>query len=261
MASPAPTRYCGRCGAPLPPGATYCGRCGTPVAMQAAVAPPMYQYPPAPPPAHPSARPYRLGPALVAGGLILIVIVVATVVGVIAAAQLASGNHSACTSNCSPKLITPLPEAASYKSSAYKFQVNYFSGWTVRSQDAGDVILGTHLGLVEVKGMNGGQPQQVLQATVNALPSSTYQSVTQVTDLKGAHLGDQDGVGAVYSANLVGTSQTATKIRFAVIVASKGGVTVVVFAEGPADPKNSPNGMPEGQLFDYLCTEFVWGSG
>jgi hypothetical protein len=28
----------------------------------------------------------------------------------------------------------------------------------------------------------------------------------------------------------------------------------------PADTKNSPNGMPEGQDFDYLCTEFAWGA-
>ena len=259
MAYQQPARYCGRCGAPLATGATHCGRCGTPVAMQAAAAPPMYQYPPAPPPPHPAARPYRLAPALIAGGLVVILIVVATVVGVIAAAQFASGSHATCTSNCSPKVITPLPEEASYKSSTYKFQVNYFSGWTVRSQDAAGITLGTHLGQVQVKGMSGGQPDQVLQSTINGLPSSTYQSVTQVTDLKGAHVGDVDGVGAVYAANLLGTSQTATKVRFAVIVASKGGVTVVVFAVNPADPKNSPNGMPEGQLFDYLCTEFVWG--
>lgn len=196
---------------------------------------------------------------MIAGGLVVILIVVATVVGVIAAAQFASGNHSTCTSNCSPKLITPLPEGASYRSSTYRFQVNYFSAWTVRAQDATGVTLGTHLGTVDVKGTRGGQPDQVLQSTVSALPTSTFQGVTLVSNLKGAHIGDQDGVGAVYSANLVGTSQTATKIRFAVIVASRAGVTVVVFAVNPADPKNSPNGMPEGQLFDYLCTEFVWG--
>lgn len=258
MAYQPPGQYCGRCGAPLAPGATFCGRCGTPVALQAAVAPPMYRYPQAPPPGHPAGRPYRLAPALIAGGLVVILIVVATVVGVIAAAQFASSSRSSCTSNCSPKLITPLPESASYKSSAYKFQVNYFSGWTVRSQDATGVTLGTHLGLVQVKGMSGGEPNQVMMSTVSALPSSTYQSVTPVNDLKGAHIGDQDGVGRIYSANLVGTSQTATRVRFAVLVASRGGVTVVVFAVNPADPKNSPNGMPEGQLFDYLCTEFAW---
>jgi hypothetical protein len=68
----------------------------------------------------------------------------------------------------------------------------------------------------------------------------------------------QDGVGAVYSANLVGSSQQATPVRFAVIAATRNGVTVVVFAVNPSDPKNSPHGMPEGQQFDYLCTEFMW---
>jgi hypothetical protein len=219
----------------------------------------MYQYPQAPAPAYRAGRPYRLGPALVAGGLVLILIVVATVVGVIAAAQLAGGHHSTCTSNCSPKLITPLPEEATYHSSAYGFTVNYYSGWAVRSQNASGVELGTHLGTVAVVGSKGASPAQALQATVSGLPSASFQAVTLVANLKGAHLGDQDGVGAVYSANLFGTSQTVTKIRFAVIAASRNGVTVVVFAVNPADSKDFPNGMPEGQLFDYLCTEFAWG--
>lgn len=251
--------YCGRCGAPIAPGATFCGRCGTPVAAQAAVAPrPMYQYPHARP-AHPAARPDRLAPALIAGGLVLVLIVVAALVGVFAASQLgAGGNHSTCTSNCSPKLITPLPEEATYHSSAYHFTVNYFSEWTVRSQSASGVELGTHLGTVTVAGMNGGQADQALQSTVAGLPSASFQDVMLVANLKGAHLGDQDGVGAVYSANLFGSSQTATKIRFAVVAATRGGVTVVMFAVNPADPKNFPNGMPEGQLFDYMTTEFAW---
>ena len=228
--------------------------------MQAAVAPrPMYQYPQAPPQAYRAGRPYRLGPALIAGGLVLILIVVATVVGLIAAAQLAGGHHSTCTSNCSPKLITPLPEAATYHSSAYGFTVSYYSGWTVRSQNASGVELGTHLGTVAVVGSKGQSPDQALQATVSALPSASFQNVTLVANLKGPHLGDQDGVGSVYSANLFGASQTVTKIRFAVIAASRNGVTVVVFAVNPADTKDFPNGMAEGQLFDYLCTEFVWG--
>jgi hypothetical protein len=82
--------------------------------------------------------------------------------------------------------------------------------------------------------------------------------VKLVANLKGAHLADQDGVGQVYSANLVGSSQTSTKVRFAVVAATRGGVTVVMLALNPADTKNFPNGMPEGQLFDYVCTEFAW---
>ena len=260
MAYQQATRYCARCGAPLAPGATYCGRCGTPVALQAVAAQPMYRYPSAPPPQIPTAGHYRLAPALIAGGLIVVLIVVAVVVGGIAASQFASGNHSTCTANCSPKFVAPLAEEASWRSSAYKFQVNYSSAWTIRSEDANGVVLGTKLGYVSVVGSRGSNTDQVLQSTVAALPSSQFQDVTAVSPLKGAHVGNQDGVGEIYSASFVGTSQTAAKVRFAVIVASQHNVTIAVFALNPSDVKNSPNGMPEGQAFDYLCTEIVWGS-
>ncbi len=253
------TRFCGRCGAPLAPGAPYCGRCGTPV-VQAAVAPqPMYRYPPGPPVAYPHARQAKLAPVWIAGGLVLILIVVAIAVGGFAVSQFNNSTRPSCTQDCAPKFITPLPEESSYRSSTFKYQVNYRSDWTVRAQDADSVTLGTKLGSVQVVGTRGGNPDQLLESTVSALPSTKWQNVKLVVNLKGAHLGDQDGSGAVYSADLLGASQTAAKVRFAVIAASHGGVTVVVFAVGPADPKGSPNGMPEGQEFDYLCTEFIWG--
>ena len=260
MAYQQQTRYCGRCGAPLAPGATYCGRCGTPVALQAAAAQPTYRYPSAPAPGYPTAGHYRLAPALIGGALVVILIVVAVVVGGIAALQLASGNHSTCTSNCSPKFAAPLAEEASWRSTTYKFQVNYSSAWTVRAEDANGVVLGTKLGYVSVAGSSGTDIDQVLQATVAALPSSQFQDVKSISPLKGAHIGNQDGVGAIYSANFVGSSQTAVNVRFAVIAASQHNVTVAVFALNPSDVKDFPNGMPEGQAFDYLCTEFVWGS-
>jgi len=228
------------------------------VLMQAVAAQPAYHYPPAPRATYPTAGQYKLAPALIAGGLVLILIVVAVVIGGFAISQFVGGNRTPCTVNCSPKFVTPLAEEATYVSSAYKFQVNYFSQWTVRTQDAHGITLGTKLGQVQVTGSSGGNPDQVLRSTVSSLPTSQWQGVTLVGNLKGAHIGNQDGVGEVYSANLVGSSQTAAKVRFAVIVASHGGVTVAIFALGPADPKNFPYGMPEGQAFDYLCTEFGW---
>src|SRR5438445_103043 len=105
------------------------------------------------------------------------------------------------------------------------------------------------------RGRRRGLPAE---AVISPLPSRKWQDVSLVRGLKGAHIGDQGGIGAVYSANLIGASQTATKVRFAVIAASRNGVIVVIFAVDPADPKNSPNGIPEGQAFDYLCTEFSW---
>src|SRR5256886_10568792 len=119
MAAQPQLRFCGRCGAPLPPGATYCGRCGTPVAT-AAVAQPIYRY--APPPAYPTARQYKLAPAMIAGGLVLILIVAAVIAGAFAASQFAGGTHAPGTVDCSPKVVTPLSEEASFTSSAYKVQ-------------------------------------------------------------------------------------------------------------------------------------------
>jgi hypothetical protein len=227
--------------------------------MQAYAAPPAYSYAPAPRATYPSPGQPKLAPAFIAGGLIVILVVVAVAVGAITLARFAGGQHGACTSNCPPKSVTPLPEQATFRSSAYRFQVNYSSKWTVRDQGPASVTLGTHLGMVQVTGSTGQSPVQAIQATVTSLPSSQWQDVTQMNQLRGAHLGEVDGVGAVYSANLLGSGQTATRVRIAVIAASKGGVTVVVLASDPADPKGSPNGFPEGLEIDYLCTEFAWG--
>lgn len=256
MAYSQPSGYCGRCGAPLAPGAAYCGRCGTPVAAQVAAAVPPYNYPAAP---YTARGQFRLAPALIAGGLVVVLVVVAVIVGGVAVSQFASGSHSTCTSNCSPKFVTPLAEEATYRSATYRFQVNYSSAWTVRSQDSSGVLLGTKLGYVSVVGSSGSNTNQALQATVSALPSTQFQDVTAVGPLKGARIGNQDGIGEIYSANFVGASQTAVKVRFAVIAAAQHGVTVTVFALNSSDVKHYPNGMPEGQAIDYLCTEFVWG--
>ena len=129
----------------------------------------------------------------------------------------------------------------------------------MRSGDANGVLLGTRLGTLEVAGSKSTLPlDQTIKAAVAALPSAQWQNVVQVSDLKGAHIGDQSGLGAVYSANLIGANSTITKVQFAVIAATRNGVTVVIVAVDPADLKGSPHGIPEAQDFDYLCAEFRW---
>lgn len=220
---------------------------------------PVYSYPMAHPVAYPSTRQFKLSQIAVAGGLLLILAIVTVAVSAFAVSRVFGGNHTTCTANCAPRIVTPLPESSTYRSAAYKYEVDYVSSWTVRNQDANGITLGTKIGQVQVVGMRATQPLDVaLQSAVSSLPTAQWQDVALVSTLKGAHIGDQDGIGAVYAANLVGAGSTATKVRFAVIVATRGGVTVVVFAADPADPKNSPNGIPEGQEFDYLCTEFRW---
>ncbi len=253
------TRFCGNCGVALAPGATFCGRCGavvgpTPIPIYGG-----YTYPQARP------RAGRIGgdrsmQIAVAIGLLAVLIFVTVAVSALAIRN-ADGSHRNCTSNCNPKIVTPLPASATYTSSEFKYQVDYSKGWTVESQDNAGIQLGTNIGSVSVVGSKGSQPlDQVILGVVNALPSATWQSVTRVSDLKGAHLAEQNGMGAIYSANLVGSNSTATRVRFAVIAAAKNGVTVVMFAVDPADPQHFANGMAEGQLFDYMCTVFRWGS-
>lgn len=252
-------QFCGRCGAPLTPGAAFCGTCRTPVspASPAAVAayPQQYVYPYAQP------QRARIGSGrttqvAVAAGLIVILAIVGVVTGVLAYRSIA-GSHQSCTANCSPKVITPLQAAATYRSSAFKFEVDYSTNWTVRSQDANGITLGTKLGQVSVVGGKGQSTDQAIQGVINALPSANWQSVKNTGGIPGAHLGNVAGTGQMYNANLIGASSKAAPVRIAVIAATKGEVTVVVFAVDPYDT-HYPNGMQEGFLFDYMCTQFRW---
>ena len=251
-------RFCGNCGVALAPGSTFCARCGAPVPpTPIPIYTPAYAYPRAAP------RAGRIGGAsmtqiAVAIGL-LSILIVATVTVSAFAIRGATGSHHNCTSNCSPQLVTPLPASATYTSSQFNYSVDYSANWQVESKDSAGIQLATSIGSVSVAGSRGNQPlDQVIQGVVGALPSASWQSVTQVSGLKGAHLGDQNGAGAVYSANFIGSNSTATKVRFVVIAAAKNGVTVVMFAVNPADPQHFANGMAEGQLFDYMCTVFRW---
>ena len=244
----------------LNPQSPFCGRCGAPVVALTAVAQPSsYTYPMAPAPTR--ARGFGAGQVAVAVGLLLVLSVITVAVSAFAASRVIGGTHQTCVVNCGAKFVAPLAEANTYKSASFGFQVDYFSSWKLRSQDSSHVTIGTRAGLLQVTGSRANeQPDIVLLNTVAALPNSEWQSVSRVAALKGAHLGDQDGVGAVYQANLIGSNAKAVRVRFAIIVATKGNVTVVFFALNPSDPKNYPHGIPEGQAFDYVCQEFRWTS-
>src|SRR5438445_12243507 len=245
-----PGRFCGRCGAPVAPNAPYCGRCGAPQYPAQPATAPAYQYAYAPARPQSTMRTYSGTQIAVAVGLLAIVAVVTVGLSAFAVAH-AIGKHSTCTSNCGPRIVTPLAAPATYKSSAFGYQVDYDPTWTVRSQDAQGVTLATKLGLLQVAGSKSGQPlDQVVQAVITALPSATWQSVAHVSDLKGAHIGDQDGIGVVYSANLIASNGSAAKVRFFVIAATKGSTMVAMFGVNPADPKHYPNGIPEGEELD-----------
>jgi hypothetical protein len=267
------TSYCGRCGAPLLPGSAFCGRCGAPqlaaagapapafaVAAPPSAPPAAYGYRVAEPGAFPGAGRVKVPQVMVAGGLILILGVAVVIITAFAISR-SAGTHPPCTANCGPQFVAPLPEVDTYHSNAFGFEVDYSSSWKVQSQDANGIALSTQAGLLQVIGSRSGpSTSQLIKNTLAALPSSRYQSVTLVSDLHGAHIGVQDGEGAIYSANLIGSGTTATKIRFALIAAIRGGVAVVIFAADPADTKDYASGIPEGHSFDYLLQEFRWAA-
>ena len=229
----------------MPFGATFCGRCGAPQAAAVAAAAPVYSYPIAPRAPSGKGRHWTGSQVAVAGVLLAILAIVTVAISIFAVSHALGGTHNVCTQNCAPKFVTPLAESATFHSSAFGFEVDYNSGWTVRSQDANGISLGTKLGLVTVVGTKGGQTlTQVLQSTVSA-SQAQWQDVAQVSDLKGAQIGGQDGIGAVYSANLIGTNSTSAQVRFAVIAATRGGVTVVFFTVDPADPKTRQTAYPK----------------
>ena len=238
--------YCGRCGAALTPGAPFCGTCGTPVgpvvplAAAASATPAAYQaY--AYPRAVAAPRP-QIGPQVAISAALIGIILIVTIAVTAFAIRQTAGSHQNCTANCSPRVVTPLPASATYKSLQYKYELDYSERWTVRSQDTAGIELGTDIGLVRVAGTSSSQPlDQVIQGLVSGLPTATYQNVTRVDDL-------------------IGANSKATKIRFAVIAATRGGVTVTVFALDPADTARFANGMPEGYVFDYMCSQFRWSS-
>jgi hypothetical protein len=262
--------FCGNCGSPLVPGATFCGRCGAPVGFvraQAAVAPPPPAYPPQYPAyAYPRAQPAQgrlvrshTTQIAVAMGLVFLLVLGAALVSV-AALLNNTGSRTPCTQNCGPKIGTALPSSATYTSSTYGYEVDYDSGWTVQNKTGSELDLSTDAGGAAVIGQKAGPPlDQVIDNFVSNLPSATYQDVKPVMDVKGAHMGDQNGAGVIYAANYIASNGSAVKVRFAVIAATKNGVTVVLFALNEADTKDFASGIPEGQKFDYMCTEFRWG--
>ncbi len=166
----AATPFCGRCGYPVTPGAPFCGRCGAPQGVLPAATYPVYTYPVAPPGTLIGG--IKLTHVVLAGGLLLILLVATLVVSVLTVSTI-TGSRAPCRADCGPKLYVPLAAANTYRSQAYKFEVDYSSNWSVRSQNDAGISLGTRFGHMDITGMKTGKsPDQVISDVVSNLPSS-----------------------------------------------------------------------------------------
>jgi hypothetical protein len=221
---------------------------------------PQYRYPYAYP--RPASAAPRLGPILVGSaltGIVGISIIALVVVGLLAV----QGTFEPCTQRCGPRQVSPLPELNSFTSSTYHYQVGYPPNWAIQQQDGGSVAFSTRIrGAFVVRGQKAGKSDaQLIQEAIAGLPSSQWQNVQVVATLHGSHIGFQDGAGTVYSADLAPAGGQAQRVRIAALAASRGGLSVTVLGIDPADPKNSPNGIPEADDFDFVLSQFTWPSG
>jgi hypothetical protein len=224
--------------------------------MAAPVAPyPQYRYVYAPAaPARPQVGPVGWAAAL--GGVVGFAVLLFSLVAILAI----KGVFAPCTVNCGPLRVTPFPEPSSFTSRAFGYKVGYPSTWSIEQQDDAGIVLATKLhGSFAVRGTkNGKSDDQLLQDAIAGLPSSQWQNVQEVGPLHGAHIGGQDGVGRIYSAQVAPAGGQAENVRIAVVAANRGGLSVIAFGVDPADVKGSPNGIPEASSFDYVLAEFTW---
>lgn len=277
--------FCPQCGTARPPGAPVCVKCGTPFAVAARQPagargstraqperpPPLPVAPPAASPAashqYPLSSSYRpalgskLGHArlfvLLGGALGLGCILV-----VIAVYLFTPHGPPPCRFNCGPEIGTRLPEAATYRSDAFGFEVDYPSDWNVDQRSGTGIDLATYKGELKIRSDKAGKSlDQLIQDALAELPSASWQGVTPLHSIAGSHIGFQAGKGTEFAANLAPAAGQTQPMRVVILAATHGNLSVVVIAWNPYQPpKNERNqsGMPESGIFDYVLAEFRW---
>ena len=191
-------------------------------------------------------------------GVLLAVIVIGAVVVTLLSAVLTPPEAAPCTQRCGPTTGLAVPQPSTYHSSDFGFEVPYTDPWKVAQQDRRSVLFQTAAGQFMVYGQNAGRSdQQLVQEAIGNLPDSQFQSVTPVSSIRGAHVGYQDGAGAVFSATFLPQGGRAVRARVAVVAATRNRVSVTVVGIDPWVPQ-APNGIPESPQFDAALSEFHW---
>src|SRR5207253_3021595 len=126
-----------------------------------------------------------------------------------------------------------------FKSSKFGFSVDYgdIPGWSIKKSGSDGVLFNTRAGQLEVVGgRTSASALQLIQQRVSSL-SSAFPDLRAAGAIDGAHLGDENGVGAFYDATLTPQSGggQALLIRVGVIVVHAHGMTVMATALAPYD--------------------------
>jgi hypothetical protein len=225
--------------------------------------PPPQQWPPQQP-----LRPRRTGPrrsSLIVIAAIAVIVAAGGATGIsLALRKSASNTPAACPPSCGAAAVSgdPLAEANTYTSSADHFTVDYPAGWSVADQSAHSVSLrtketrqGTLLveGFLAVEGVPGTTDLDALINAGRQLLPSGVQDLTASGDVRGAHIDGVDGKGQRFTATDGGSPAAVV-----IVAAHSGGLGVVMVGEDPVDGADTSAPPVEGDIFDYVLTEFRW---
>jgi hypothetical protein len=213
---------------------------------------------------YPTLAPRQAAPSRLGRWRFLLILLAALALGAVLftvlAALLTPSTPTPCTRNCGPVTGQPIPQPATYRSSAYGFTVAYSDPWKISQQDGKSVLFETADGKFLVYGQAAGKSdQQLVEEGVGTLPDSQFQSLTPVGGIRGLQIGYQNGAGTIYSATFLPEGGRAVRARIAVMAATRKGVSVTAIGINPLVPQ-APNGMPESSQFDQALSQFQWKS-
>ncbi len=173
-----------------------------------------------------------------------------------------------CTSDCPPPSLSGSAQAvtaqltpeASYTSSQYGFTIAYASPWKVVNESANSVLFQTRFGQFQVQAgqTNLGATQLIEQRVRRGSPLQQIPDPEPARgDPRGAHRFRREGVGELYGGTYYPSSGAGRSliVRIGIIVASRGGVTLLATAFVPYDEQQ---GIPLADDIDYAMTEFRW---
>jgi len=211
-------------------------------------------------------RPHRLSGTV----FVLATTALVTLVGLLAALvtwAFHSSPRPVCTADCAPPRLggqaltaasAELGEPDDYTSPALGFGVPFASPWRVESSSSDGVVFQTRFGELAIQGGRTTEsPTQLIEARASGFQNQELPDLTLIGPIRGAHIGTQEGVGELYGGTFYPSSGSGTSqlVRIGIIVASRGGLTLIATAFVPFDQKLN---VPLADDVDYAMTEFRW---
>jgi hypothetical protein len=196
---------------------------------------------------------------LVAGGALVLGIVLVTLIAV-----LARPTTPACGFFCGPRVGPRLLSPVAYHNTMFGYTVEYDSSQlTIAGQDDNGVQLQAADGDGEVifTSAAGADVNGANQTALGALPSATFQDVQPNGPVRGAEIGFVNGSGTAYTAQFVpANGGQAVPIGITIFSASSNGVTITVTAFSAQSNSNSdaPYGLDKASSFDLPVSNTIW---